>query len=114
MRAYPILYLTLAIICGAGVGFGIVGAVTADPTLPPNLNQAGFYLGWVPIAIGVFSIFSLVFWVIGLVHCLTNKALQGNDKLVWILVVILLNALGAVLYFFLAPDPGLSSVAATK
>jgi hypothetical protein len=40
-----------------------------------------------------------------LVHCLTNKALQGNDKIVWILVVILLNALGAVLYFFLAPNP---------
>lgn len=106
MRAFPIFYLTLAIICGVGIVFGIVGAATSDQTLPQSMNHAGFYLSWIPIAVVAFSIISLLFWIIGLVHCLTNKALQGNDKIVWILVVILLNALGAVLYFFLAPNPG--------
>ncbi len=114
MKAYPILYLTLAIICGAGVVFGLVGAATSDQNLPQNMNQAGFYLAWIPIAIGAFSIVSLLFWIIGLVHCLTNKALQGNDKIVWVLVVILLNALGTLLYFFLAPNPELAGMLARQ
>jgi len=107
MRAYPILYLTLAAICGLFVVFGIAGAGTSDQNLPQNISQTGFYLSWIPIAFGAFSVFSLLFWILGLIHCLTNKALRGNDKLVWILVVILLNALGSVLYFFLAPNPAL-------
>ncbi len=105
MRAYPILYLTLAVLCGAGIGFGIVGAATSDQNLPQNMNQSGFYLSWIPIAVVVFLIISLLFWILGLIHCLTNRALEGNDKIIWVLVVILLNALGAVLYFFIAPNP---------
>jgi hypothetical protein len=114
MRAYPILYLTLAVICGVFAVGGIVGFSTANQNLPQTVNQAGFFLSWLPVSMAVFSIISVIFWIIGLVHCLTNKSLQGNEKIVWILVVILLNALGSVLYFFLAPNPAYAGLLAEQ
>jgi hypothetical protein len=49
-------------------------------------------------------ILGFVIWVWALVHMLTNQAIQGTDKIVWALVVIFLNALGAILYFILSPS----------
>jgi Phospholipase_D-nuclease N-terminal len=49
----------------------------------------------------VFAILALattVFWVWTLVDCLTNESSKGNGKLVWLLVIVLLHALGALLY----------------
>lgn len=40
-----------------------------------------------------------LFWVWMLVDCLAD---QKEDKLVWFLVIFLLNLVGAVLYYFLA------------
>lgn len=35
-----------------------------------------------------------------LIDCLTKEPSEGNDKIVWALVIFALNALGALLYFF--------------
>jgi uncharacterized membrane protein YczE len=40
------------------------------------------------------------FWLWMLVDCLKNQALQGTEKIVWVLVIIFLHALGALVYFF--------------
>jgi len=52
---------------------------------------------------GIFAIISLIgtiFWVWMLVDCLTRRSLQGNEKLIWVLVILLGNVLGALVYFF--------------
>jgi hypothetical protein len=36
-----------------------------------------------------------------LVDCAMNEPSEGNDKIVWILIVVLLSWLGALLYFFI-------------
>jgi|APCry1669188910_1035180.scaffolds.fasta_scaffold59438_3 Phospholipase_D-nuclease N-terminal len=52
------------------------------------------------------------FWIWMLVDCATNQRLVGNEKTVWVLVVIFTNWLGALIYFFaarqkrFAPLPG--------
>lgn len=43
----------------------------------------------------------LCFWIWMLVDCLQNQSFQGNDKLIWIVVLVFLNVLGAALYYFL-------------
>ena len=48
-------------------------------------------------------------WVWALIHMLTNQSLQGTDKIVWVLVIIFLNVLGAILYFLLSPTMRLAS-----
>lgn len=40
------------------------------------------------------------FWIWMLVDCLMNPRVQGTEKIVWVLVIIFLNWLGALIYFF--------------
>ena len=43
---------------------------------------------------------STIFWVWMLIDCLENESFEGNDKLIWTLVIIFTSSLGAVAYFF--------------
>lgn len=43
---------------------------------------------------------TLAFWIWMLVDVVTKEPSEGNERLVWLLVVILLGFLGALLYFF--------------
>lgn len=40
-----------------------------------------------------------IFWIWMLIDCATNEPSQGNDKLVWILIILGLNWLGGLIYF---------------
>ncbi|WP_425396287.1 PLD nuclease N-terminal domain-containing protein [Aeoliella sp.] len=54
--------------------------------------------------IGVLVLLSLaggVFWLWMLIECLTKEPSEGNDKLVWGLVIFLGSFPGALLYYFL-------------
>lgn len=42
-----------------------------------------------------------IFWVFVLVDCLRNEPSEGNEKLIWVLVIVLTNLVGAVLYSIL-------------
>ena len=46
------------------------------------------------------SILIFALWAFCLIDILKNK-FEGNDKLIWTLVVIFLPGLGALLYFFI-------------
>jgi hypothetical protein len=41
------------------------------------------------------------FWIWMIVDCATNEPSEGNDKLIWLLVIILVHLLGAILYYFI-------------
>ncbi len=49
---------------------------------------------WLPVLI-----LGLVFWVRMLIDCVTNESNQGNDKLVWVVIILFANILGALLYW---------------
>ena len=40
-----------------------------------------------------------LFWIWMLVDCATNEPSEGNDKLVWTLIVLFANVLGAAAYY---------------
>ena len=42
----------------------------------------------------------LIFWVWMLVDCIKNEPSEGNDKIIWILVIVLLGVLGGAIYYF--------------
>jgi hypothetical protein len=48
----------------------------------------------------LLAIAGVVFWAWMLVDCATNEPSQGNDKVVWILVIIFTNWIGALIYYF--------------
>lgn len=41
-----------------------------------------------------------VFWVWVIVECGTKEPARGNEKLIWILVIIFTHWIGALIYFF--------------
>ncbi|MDP4643286.1 MAG: PLD nuclease N-terminal domain-containing protein [Opitutales bacterium] len=49
---------------------------------------------------GVISISFLAFWIWMLVDCLQYEKNEENQKLIWILVIVLTNWIGALIYFF--------------
>ncbi len=52
----------------------------------------------IPIAC-LFGCGGFVFWVWMLVDCAKNESSEGNDKIVWILIIALANLPGAIIYF---------------
>jgi hypothetical protein len=53
------------------------------------------FLFMAAIGVAVFA-----FWIWMLIHAITNKGLTDTEKIVWVLVVLFLHALGALIYFF--------------
>ena len=49
------------------------------------------------LAIGPIA---LAFWVWMVVDCATHEPSVGNDKLVWIIVIVFGNVVGALIYYF--------------
>jgi len=50
------------------------------------------------IVVALFLLASL-FWLWMLVDCAMNESGDGNDKLVWIIIIVFTHFIGAVLYF---------------
>jgi hypothetical protein len=46
-----------------------------------------------------FGLIFTLFWIWMLVDCLMNESSQGNDKIIWALVIVLTHFVGAFLYF---------------
>ena len=53
----------------------------------------GLLMGLALLAIG--------FWIWMLVECATKESSVGNDKLIWVLIILLTHLLGALLYCFI-------------
>jgi prolipoprotein diacylglyceryltransferase len=47
----------------------------------------------------VLALLGLAFWIWMLVDCATHEPSQGNDKVVWILIIVLTHVIGALIYF---------------
>jgi hypothetical protein len=41
-----------------------------------------------------------VFWIWMIVECATKEPSQGNDKIVWILIIVFTQLIGALIYYF--------------
>lgn len=57
-----------------------------------------FLLFWLVTAVASLGL--LAFWIWMLVECLMYEPSEGNDKLVWALVIVLTNWIGALIYLF--------------
>jgi len=52
------------------------------------------------IPIMLLGLAATAFWVWMLIDCATNEPSEGNDKVVWILVIALTGLIGALIYYF--------------
>jgi hypothetical protein len=49
---------------------------------------------------GLGGLLVTIFWVWMLIDAIKNPRLQGNQRLIWVLVIILVPCLGSLIYFF--------------
>ena len=50
--------------------------------------------------VGLIAILGTIFWIWMIVDCAINEPSEGNDKVVWILIIVLTHVIGAAIYFF--------------
>jgi hypothetical protein len=60
--------------------------------------MAFFNLGVAGLIALALTVFLFVFWIWMLVDCIKNERLSDTQKVVWVLVIIFLHALGALIY----------------
>ncbi|WP_440951599.1 PLDc N-terminal domain-containing protein [Methanococcoides sp. FTZ1] len=53
------------------------------------------------LTFGVLAIAGTLFWLWMLVNCAMNEPSQGNDKLIWVIIIIFAQLIGALIYFFI-------------
>lgn len=54
------------------------------------------FLMWIFFAIAGLGL--LAFWIWMLVDCIQNEPSEGNDKVIWVLVIVLVHWIGALIY----------------
>ncbi len=52
------------------------------------------------IAIAALAIFLFIFWILMIIDCATRKFKETSDKIVWIIVIVFLQVIGAIIYYF--------------
>ncbi len=92
----------------------LVDISPSDPNLVDSLNQNQvdisvdsydsvllypFDLAWFLVP-GVIALAGFAFWIWMLIDCATQEANVGNTKVVWILIILFANGIGALIYFF--------------
>jgi len=55
-------------------------------------------LAGLPCGCGLAALAFSVFWIWALVDCAMKEPSQGNDKVIWILVILFTHFIGALLY----------------
>jgi hypothetical protein len=65
-----------------------------------NDNGAGalFLGGGMMLVMGIISLAILAFWIWALVDAIKNPRLTDNERLIWIIVILLTQCIGAVIY----------------
>ena len=63
-----------------------------------NDNSALFAGGGVLIVGAIIGIAILAFWVWALVDAIKNPRLSDNERIIWIIVIVLTSWLGALIY----------------
>lgn len=52
------------------------------------------------LIIVALTVFIFVFWILMLVDCVKRKFKEGSDKIVWVIVIIFTQIIGAIIYYF--------------
>ncbi|MFO7905310.1 MAG: PLDc N-terminal domain-containing protein [Planctomycetota bacterium] len=52
----------------------------------------------IPLMFFVIGVGGTILWIWMIVDCATNEPSEGNDKLIWILIIVLTHWIGALIY----------------
>jgi hypothetical protein len=65
----------------------------------------GLGFGALVLFVALLGLLGTLFWIWMLVDCVRKEPTEGNDRIVWVLIIVLLHLLGAIVYFFVRKLP---------
>jgi Na+-driven multidrug efflux pump len=71
----------------------------------PMLSLSLFFVLIIPIVLACFG-----FWLWMLIDCATNEADHGNNKVVWIIIIVFAHIVGAIIYWIFRRDQRIAEV----
>jgi hypothetical protein len=54
----------------------------------------------VMLMFAALALAGFVFWLWMLIHAIQNRGLDGSERIVWVIVIVFVNLVGAIIYFF--------------
>jgi hypothetical protein len=107
-----VVFTGLPLIVGGSMGLrrsrtGVMQAISVSAIVTGSLLLLGMVLaihiggrafGIVPLFVFLAAVFSFVVWLAALVDCATKEPGEGNDKIVWVIIIVFTQVIGAVLY----------------
>lgn len=69
-------------------------------TVKPQVDQTyplDLAFGLIP---GIIFLVGFFFWLWVLIDCAMQESSQGNTKVIWVLIILFANGIGALIYFF--------------
>ena len=64
------------------------------------MEFAGIAILFIWLMMLALSAASFGIWIWMLIDCITKEPSEGNDKLIWILVIVFTGVIGAAIYYF--------------
>jgi hypothetical protein len=61
-------------------------------------GDGGSAIAMFALGLLLVSLFFFLLWVFALVDAIKNPALDNNERLIWVLVIVLTNWIGALIY----------------
>ena len=62
--------------------------------------DSSFLLLLFPLVFFLIGVVGTILWVWMLVDCATKEPSKGNDKIIWILIILFTHFIGALIYMF--------------
>ena len=53
-----------------------------------------------PVTLVLFVLLGMTFWVWMLIDCVTRESNEGNERIVWVLILLFTHVIGAAIYYF--------------
>lgn len=68
-----------------------------------NMDETTFGIG-IFAFIALLALASFVLWIWSLIHCIQNRYLSDNNRLIGIILIVVLQLLGSLIYLFLPKE----------
>ena len=68
------------------------------------MNESIFRFGILAV-FGIVGIGFLVLWIWSLIHCIQNRFLSDNNRLISIILIVVLGIIGSLVYLFVPREP---------
>lgn len=59
-----------------------------------------FGIGLVELFVLFVVVFGTIFWIKMIVECATREPSEGNDRVVWTIIIVFTHVVGALIYYF--------------